>query len=123
MPISTSRSAAPMIDSSTAVDTDDARIGNHGLMAGSNGAAVLRGDSKDPFTQLMGSEPRTGNEPIEILLVDDAPDKLLALEAALSDLGETVVKAESGSEALRLLLKREFAVILLDINMPVMDGF
>jgi PAS domain S-box-containing protein len=65
----------------------------------------------------------SGDEPIEILLVDDAPDKLLALEAALSDLGQTVVKAESGSEALRLLLKREFAVILLDINMPVMDGF
>lgn len=60
---------------------------------------------------------------IEILLVDDAPDKLLALEAALSDLGQPIVKAESGSEALRLVLRREFAVILLDINMPGMDGF
>ncbi len=62
-------------------------------------------------------------EPIEILIVDDAPDKLVALEAALNDLGQTVVKAESGPEALRLVLKREFAVILLDINMPGMDGF
>lgn len=66
---------------------------------------------------------RRPNDPIEILLVDDTPDKLLALEAALGDLGETIVKAESGSEALRLVLKREFAVILLDINMPAMDGF
>jgi PAS domain S-box-containing protein len=62
-------------------------------------------------------------EPVEILLVDDAPDKLLALEAALSDLGQPVVKALSGSEALRLVLRRDFAVILLDINMPGMDGF
>jgi PAS domain S-box-containing protein len=63
------------------------------------------------------------HEPVEILLVDDAPDKILALEAALSDLGQTIIKAHSGSEALRLVLKREFAVILLDINMPGMDGF
>jgi PAS domain S-box-containing protein len=62
-------------------------------------------------------------EPVEILLVDDAADKLLALEAALSDLGQPVVKALSGSEALRLVLRRDFAVILLDINMPGMDGF
>ncbi len=62
-------------------------------------------------------------EPVEILLVDDASDKLLALEAALSDLEQSVVKAHSGKEALRLILKRDFAVILLDINMPGMDGF
>ena len=75
--------------------------------------------------QLTTTLPSGGiaDDPIEILLVDDAPDKLLALEAALSDLGQTIVKAESGSEALRLVLKREFAVILLDINMPGMDGF
>lgn len=63
------------------------------------------------------------DEPVEILLVDDTPDKLLALEAALGDYGERIVKAESGNEALRLVLKRDFAVILLDINMPGMDGF
>jgi PAS domain S-box-containing protein len=63
------------------------------------------------------------DEPIEILLVDDTAEKLLALEAALSDLGETIVKAHSGNEALRLVLRRDFAVILLDINMPGMDGF
>ncbi len=62
-------------------------------------------------------------EPIEILIVDDSVEKLLALEAALVDLNQTVIKAYSGAEALRLILKRDFAVILLDINMPGMDGF
>jgi PAS domain S-box-containing protein len=66
---------------------------------------------------------KTDESPIEILLVDDTPDKLLALEAALGDVSEKLVRAESGSEALRLVLRREFAVILLDINMPGMDGF
>ena len=66
---------------------------------------------------------KTEADPIEILLVDDTPDKLLALEAALSDMNQTIVRAESGSEALRLILRRDFAVILLDINMPGMDGF
>src|SRR3954468_12797249 len=74
-------------------------------------------------THAFANPLKTLDEEIEILLVDDAPDKLLALEAALSDLEQTVVKATSGPEALRLVLKREFAVILLDINMPGMDGF
>lgn len=58
-----------------------------------------------------------------ILVVDDKPDKLLALEAVLEDLGERIVCASSGREALRHLLGQEFAVILLDVNMPDMDGF
>src|SRR3954470_24224040 len=58
-----------------------------------------------------------------ILIVDDRPDKLLALEAVLEDLGQTIVRAYSGREALRQVLAREFAVILLDVNMPGMDGF
>ncbi|MBI2514482.1 MAG: response regulator [Opitutae bacterium] len=60
---------------------------------------------------------------IEILIVDDAPEKLLALEAALTELDLQIVKAYSGREALRLVLQRDFAVILLDVNMPAMDGF
>src|SRR3954469_18083412 len=58
-----------------------------------------------------------------ILIVDDRPEKLLALEAVLEDLGQTIVRAYSGREALRAVLQQEFAVILLDVNMPDMDGF
>src|SRR4029079_7191527 len=58
-----------------------------------------------------------------ILIVDDRPDKLLALEAVLEELGENIVRAYSGREALRHILTHEFAVILLDVNMPDMDGF
>ncbi|MFO0788250.1 MAG: response regulator [Pirellulales bacterium] len=62
-------------------------------------------------------------EPVNILVVDDVPEKILAIEAALGELGQTLVKANSGREALRCLLKDDFAVILLDVNMPEMDGF
>jgi PAS domain S-box-containing protein len=58
-----------------------------------------------------------------ILLVDDRPDKLLAVEAILSSLGQNIVKARSGKEALRCLLRQDFACILLDVSMPCMDGF
>ncbi len=61
----------------------------------------------------------------EILIVDDKPEKILALEAVLSGLSPalSIVSASSGRDALRFLLNRNFAVILLDINMPGMDGF
>jgi len=58
-----------------------------------------------------------------ILLVDDRADKLLAIEAILAPLGENLVTARSGKEALRHLLREDFAVILLDVAMPGMDGF
>ena len=60
---------------------------------------------------------------VNILLVDDRPEKLLAIEAVLEDLGQNIVRAYSGRDALRCLLNQEFAVILLDVNMPGMDGF
>ncbi len=60
---------------------------------------------------------------VNILLVDDAPDGLVALEAALADLDQNLVKARSGKEALKWLLHNECAVILLDVRMPEMDGF
>src|SRR5205085_10925633 len=60
---------------------------------------------------------------VNILIVDDKPEKVLALEATLEELGQNIVRAYSGREALRCLLASEFAVILLDINMPGMDGF
>jgi two-component system sensor histidine kinase/response regulator len=62
-------------------------------------------------------------EPVKILLVDDQPDNLLSAEAVLEILGEEIVKAESGREALRQLLEHDFAVIVLDVMMPDMDGF
>src|SRR6267142_1568909 len=60
---------------------------------------------------------------IKILLVDDTPENLVSLEAALSVLGEDLVLANSGKEALRHLLNDDFAAILLDVKMPEMDGF
>jgi len=58
-----------------------------------------------------------------ILVVDDVPANLLTLEAVLQPLGQRIVTARSGHEALRALLDEEFAVILLDVTMPGMDGF
>jgi len=60
---------------------------------------------------------------VDILIVDDQQDKLIVLESILTELGENVFAARSGAEALRLVLKRQFAVVLLDVNMPGMDGF
>jgi PAS domain S-box-containing protein len=60
---------------------------------------------------------------VKILLVDDTPENLVSLEAALESLGEDLVLANSGTEALRRLLENDFAAILLDVKMPDMDGF
>jgi CheY-like chemotaxis protein len=67
--------------------------------------------------------PTLPPEPVSILLVDDQPEGLLALEATLAPLGQRLVLAKSGREALRHLLTGDFAVILLDVVMPEMDGF
>ncbi|WP_224246917.1 hybrid sensor histidine kinase/response regulator [Hyalangium gracile] len=58
-----------------------------------------------------------------ILMVDDHPSNLLALEAILEPLGQELIKATSGEEALKFLLQRDVAVILMDVQMPGMDGF
>jgi DNA-binding NarL/FixJ family response regulator/anti-sigma regulatory factor (Ser/Thr protein kinase) len=64
-----------------------------------------------------------GRARANILIVDDKDDKLLTLEVALSPLDQNVVRATSGREALRALLHQDFAVILMDVNMPGLDGF
>jgi len=63
------------------------------------------------------------NERVNILLVDDQPNNLLALESILTESGENLVLAESGAAALRHLLQMDFAVVLLDVQMPDLDGF
>jgi signal transduction histidine kinase/response regulator RpfG family c-di-GMP phosphodiesterase len=74
----------------------------------------------------MSGEPslkEPAEEKVSILIVDDRSDKMLAYETILSDLNQNIVCARSGREALRCLLQQDFAVILLDVNMPGMDGF
>ena len=60
---------------------------------------------------------------VNILMVDDQPSKLLSYEVMLGELGENLVKATSGREALELLLKTDVAVVLMDVSMPELDGF
>ena len=64
-----------------------------------------------------------GVDRADILIVDDLPEKLLVFETVLGDLNQNLVFARSGADALRQILRRDFAVILLDVNMPDMDGF
>ena len=65
----------------------------------------------------------TSEDKVKILLVDDQPSKLLTYEVILRELGESLIKAASGKEALEQLLKNEIAVVLMDVCMPELDGF
>jgi len=76
-----------------------------------------------PFNGLSLIDSTASAEKVNILLVDDQPGKLLAHESVLAELGQNIVKAANGREALQCLLRQDFAVILLDVNMPDMDGF
>jgi PAS domain S-box-containing protein len=66
---------------------------------------------------------KTVNEKVNILMVDDQPGKLLSYEVILAELGENLIKAASGKEALEHLLKTDIAVVLMDVSMPDLDGF
>src|SRR5437016_2761844 len=68
-------------------------------------------------------DSRTSAARASILIVDDTPENLTAFECVLTELKENIVTARSGQDALRCLLQEEFAVILLDVNMPEMNGF
>ncbi len=65
----------------------------------------------------------TGDDKVNILMVDDQPAKLLSYEVILADLGENLIKANTASEALNVLLKTDVAVVLMDVSMPDLDGF
>src|SRR5262245_46963393 len=71
-----------------------------------------------PFSPADAADPKAN-----VLLVDDSPANLLALEAVLDGLGYQLTKAASGEEALRLVAGQEFAVVLLDVRMNGLDGF
>src|SRR6516225_7893172 len=63
------------------------------------------------------------SDKVNILMVDDQPAKLLSYEVILAQLGENLIKATSGREALEQLLKNDVAVVLMDVSMPELDGF
>jgi len=68
------------------------------------------------------SPPPLEQEKVNILVVDDLPEKHVVFRSILDELGQNIVSARSGQEALRYILEMEFAVILLDVNMPDIDG-
>jgi len=63
------------------------------------------------------------NEKVPILIVDDLPQNIMALQAVIEDMGFEIITAQSGNDALRLSLKNDFALILMDVQMPGMNGF
>jgi CheY-like chemotaxis protein len=69
----------------------------------------------------LGGE--TSTERAAILMVDDDPRNLFALEHALADLDADLIGAQNGTEALRQVLQRDFAVVILDVHMPGLDGY
>src|SRR5437773_5850152 len=90
-------------------------VGLHFQTGGCRPAVVV-------VTALFG-KMKQDPEKVNILLVDDRRENLLALEGILKDLGENLIQARSGAETLKYLLKNDAAVILLDVEMPDMDGF
>jgi CheY-like chemotaxis protein len=83
-----------------------------------------QGEKLYKFLGLSGAGPHSGPRPMQpaILIVDDVPANLMALDAALEPLGVATVRAASGEEAVRLTASQEFAAVLMDVRMPGMDG-
>lgn len=86
-----------------------------------NGSDSLEVD--ETIQRVTAADHTDFGEPVSILLVDDRPENLLALESALEVLDQDLVTAASGQEALRAALQQDFAVVLLDVRLPDMDGF
>jgi len=71
----------------------------------------------------MSDDDETSSSPPAILIVDDDPDDLFAIRVTLEPLGLEIVEADGGEEALRRLLERDFAVVVMDLLMPRLNGF
>src|SRR5260370_8554426 len=89
---------------------------------GDGGAASMVTRSVRATSESEPQAPKTRPK-VNILVVDDDATKRFALRTILLPLDENIVEASSGADALRQLLRNEFAVVLLDVRMPIMDGF
>src|SRR5690349_24515008 len=87
-----------------------------------NDAVTMARTAIEPESFTAEAAPEAAPQ-AKILVVDDEPKSLFALQELLSQLGQNLMIAQSGEEALRLALKNDFAVILLDVRMPGIDGF
>src|SRR2546421_237760 len=81
-----------------------------------------RFSEEDPAHTTRQTPSMTSDDKVNILLVDDQPSKLLTYEVILRELGENLIKASSGKEALEQLLKKEIAVVLMDVSMPELEA-
>src|SRR5260370_15857762 len=98
-----------------------ARRDRHGI-GGEGGAAPMVTRQVRAASESEPQAPKTRPK-VNILVVDDDATKRFALRTILLPLDENIVEASSGADALRQLLRNEFAVVLLDVRMPIMDGF
>jgi signal transduction histidine kinase len=109
-----------------AASLNSARSFDHGSAPEHSAGAEpsrTKGDTNAVSGEGLESACASAGDRANILLVDDRPDKLMAFETILASLEQNLVLAHSGTEALRHLLQQEFAVIMLDVSMPGMDGF
>ncbi len=99
----------------------DPRLNGTGRRTG--GAAAAAADARSGSAPPAAEDVDGPDDRVNILLVDDRPEQLLVLETVLSGLGQNLIRAASGRDALRFLLTHDCALILLDVNMPDLDGF
>ena len=93
------------------------------MLTAKDGQAPARPEGEASEPAGLNVKSRMADWKADVLLVDDDPKNLMALEALLEPLAQNMITARSGKEALRLVLNHHFAVIVLDVRMPDMDGF